>query len=153
MNISPIQLIIFSAAGFVCSLLVHLLTVLNFYIVSNTVIMLLTAGILIVWLQSSKNLKAIYRSAPERHPWKTVLGYCPDWVKYLFYFFLVYAIVNFGLTMSFGSGEDYLNFEVSQVKLRGISGFWMTFYISGIIFGYALKIHQRDSYGETSEER
>jgi len=144
MNISPIQLIIFAAVGFICSIIVHVLAALNLYTVSNTVIMILSAGILIVWLQSSKNLKTIYKSIPEKHPWKSIFSYCPDWAKYLFYFFLLYAVINFGLTMSFGKGDDFLNFEVSQVKIRGISGFWIAFYLLGIIFGYALKIHQME---------
>jgi hypothetical protein len=43
--------------------------------------------------------------------------------------------------MSFGNGDEYLNFDVSQNKLSGLSGFWMAFYLLGLIFGYALQIH------------
>lgn len=152
MNISPTQLITFSVAGFICSFIIHVLAALNLYTASNTVIMILSAGILIVWLQSSKNMKTIYKSIPEKHPWKTIFSYCPHWAKYLFYFFLVYAVINFGLTMSFGKGDDFLNFEVSQVKIRGISGFWLAFYLLGIIFGYALKRHYQEKIKHTNNK-
>ena len=145
MNISPRQLIIVSAIGFAISFVVHLLTVFALYQVSNNVIMILTAGILIVWLQSSKNLKVMHRSNPERHPWKTAISLCPEWIKYLFYFFILYALINFGLTMSFGKSDEFFNFEVSQVKLRGISGFWMVFYVLGLIFGFSFHIYLKKS--------
>lgn len=151
MNISPRQLIIISAIGFGISLVVHLLAVFDLYLVPNTVIMVLTAGILIVWLQSSKNLKAMHKSHPDQHPWKTVFNLCPEWAKYLLYFFIIYAIINFALTMSFGRSDSYANFDISQNKLRGLSGFWLAFYSLGMIFGYALNIHLKNSDTESDE--
>ena len=151
MSISSKQLIIVSAIGFVLSFIIHLSAILNLYQVSNTVIMILTAGILIVWLQSSKNLKAMHKSHPDQHPWKTVFNLCPEWAKYLLYFFIIYAIINFALTMSFGRSDSYVNFDISQNKLRGLSGFWLAFYSLGMIFGYALNIHLKNSNTESDE--
>ena len=152
MNISSKQLILISAMGFVLSLAIHLLVAFDLYLVPNMIIMILTAGILLVWLQSSKNLKVMHKSHPDQHPWKTVFNLCPDWAKYLLYFFIVYAILNFTLTLSFGSGDEYVNFDVSQSKLRGISGFWMAFYALGLIFGYVLNIHLKNSINESNED-
>ena len=152
MNISPIQLILLSAFGFMLSLVIHLLALLNLYLVPNTAIMILTAGILLVWLQSSKNLKILHQAYPDQHPWKTVFNICPEWVKYILYFFIIYAILNFALMMSFGSGDKYLNFDISHSKLRGLSGFWMVFYVLGLIFGYVLRIHSNNTMIESNED-
>ena len=141
MNLSPKQLIILSAIGLVFSILIYLLAAFNLYLVSNTVIMIFTAGILLVWLQSSKNLKVLHKAFPDQHPWKKVISLCPEWAKYFLYFVFIYAILNFALMMNFGSGEDYMNFNVSQQKLIGISGFWIAFYTLGIVLGYVLKMH------------
>lgn len=151
MNISPKQLIIISVIGFSISMVVHLLTVFNFYLVPNTVIMILTAGILLVWLQSSKNLKVLQKAQSNQHPWKTVFTLCPEWAKYLLYFFVVYAILNFAIMMSFDGNSGYINFKVSQNKLSGLSGFWMVFYIAGLIFGYALNIHLKNPNNKSDE--
>ena len=141
MSIPSKELIILSVIGFVLSLIIHLITIFNLYQVPNAVIIILTTGILLVWLQSSKNLKIIHKAYPDQHPWKTVFTLCSNWIKYIFYFFIIYAILNFSLKMSFGNGDEYLNFDVSQNKLSGLSGFWMAFYLLGLIFGYALQIH------------
>lgn len=148
MNISPKQLIILSVIGFVLSLLIHVIAIFDWYPVSNTIIMVLTAGILLVWLQSSKNLKLLHKAYPDNHPWKTVFTLCPEWTKYILYIFIIYAILNFGLMMSFGTGDNYLDFTVSQSKLSGLSGFWMAFYVIGLVFGYALNIHLKNFQNE-----
>jgi len=66
-------------------------------------------------------------------------------------FFHFYAVLNFALMMSFGSSNNYLNFEVSQSKLRGLSGFWMAFYALGLVFGYALNIHLKNFQEESDK--
>ncbi|MBN1408857.1 MAG: hypothetical protein JW956_13755 [Calditrichaceae bacterium] len=151
MNLNPKQLIILSAIGLVFSLIIHLIAISDWYQVSNTIIMILTAGILLVWLQSSKNLKVLHKAYPDQHPWKTVFTIGPEWAKYLLYFFIFYAVLNFALMMSFGSSNNYLNFEVSQSKLRGLSGFWMAFYALGLVFGYALNIHLKNFQEESDK--
>lgn len=151
MNISPIQLIILSIMGFVLSLIIHLSAILNIYQVPNTIIMILTAGILLVWLQSSKNLKILHKAYPNQHPWKTVFNICPAWAKYLLYFFIIYGVLNFARIMNFDNGDAYLNFDVSQNKLSGLSGFWLAFYMLGLIFGYALQIHSNNTTIKSNE--
>ncbi|MEJ2546101.1 MAG: hypothetical protein P8Y99_18715 [Calditrichaceae bacterium] len=134
------------------SLIIHLIASFDWYQVSNTVIMILTAGILMVWLQSSKNLKVLHKGYPDQHPWKTVFTLCPEWTKYLLYFFIIYAVLNFSLMMSFGSGDEYLDFTVSQNKLSGLSGFWMAFYVFGLLLGHALQIHINNTKMESDED-
>jgi hypothetical protein len=151
MNLNAKQLIILSSIGLVFSLIIHISTVFDWYQVPNPVIMILTAGILIVWLQSSKNLKLMHKANPDQHPWKTVFTLCPEWAKYLLYFFIAYAILNFAIMMSFEGGKGYVNFKVSQNKLSGLSGFWMVFYIAGFIFGCALNIHLKRLNNKSDE--
>jgi len=143
MNLSSRQLIALSGFGFVLSLIIHLMAIFDWYQVPNTIIMILTAGVLLVWLQSSKNLKILQKAYPDQHPWKTLFTMGPEWIKYLLYLFIIYAVLNFALMMSFGSGNNYLNFEVSQSKLRGLSGFWIAFYVLGLVNGFTLLIHSK----------
>ncbi len=151
MNISSKQLIIQSVIGFVLSLIIHLIAIFNLYEVPNIIIIILTAGVLLVWLQSSKNLKILHKAYPDQHPWKTVFTICPNWIKYILYFFIIYAILNFSLKMSFDNGDEYLNFDVSQNKLSGLSGFWLAFYMLGLIFGCALQIHLNNTAIKSNE--
>lgn len=139
MNLSSTAMIILTAAGLLISIGIHLLAVLNIYLVPNPVIFALTAGALLAWLQSSRNMKTLYQAHPDLHPWKAAFQSCPTWLKYLTYFLFIYALFNFAMIMSFKGGEGYLNFVISQKKLRGLSGFWIAFFGLGLSSTMALR--------------
>ena len=139
MNLSSTAMIILSAFGLLISIGIHLLAVLNIYLVPNSVIFVLTAGALLAWLQSSRNMKTLHLANTDLHPWKAAFKSCPPWLKYLTYFLFIYALFNFAMVMSFKGGDGYLNFVISQKKLRGLSGFWIAFYGLGLSSAMALR--------------
>jgi len=149
MNLSPNRLIYFSLIGLIVSFIIHLLAVMYIYLISTSGMMIVTAGILIVWLQTSKNLKSITRANEDQHPWKYIIANSPQWMHYLFYFLILYAFINFLLIMDFTTGSGFIDLNVSQPKLRGLSGFWLVFYMLGILSGHASK---KQIYPEESSE-
>lgn len=137
MKINPRKLMALSLTGFLSSLIVHFLTLTNLYLVSNYVILLLTIGILIVWLQSSENIKWIGGEDTEANPWTKTFNLCPEWLKYATIFLIVYGIMNFIVSADFKPQKGLFDFSVSRQKVRGISGIWMAFYSFGLVAAYA----------------
>jgi len=137
--VRPGSLKYYALAGFILSLVIHILTVSQVYLVSNLLSMIMTTGILIIWLQSSKELKLLHTIAPDHNLWTYTFGLVPVWLKYGVYFFILYAIFNFIFSAETEPGSGYFNFTVSQPKLRGLSGFWLAFYALGFAVGLAVK--------------
>lgn len=135
MNIYPGALAGLSLAGFVLSLAIHLLTVTQVYLVPNFIIFVLTAGILMVWLSSSRLLKNMQSDHDMINAWKWVFSSAAAWLKYLTVFFIAYAVVNFAMSVSTQPAGGYIDLDVSQQKLRGLSGFWLAFYALGFLIG------------------
>lgn len=144
MNLSAKPMIILSVAGLLVSIGIHLLAVLNIYLIPNSLVFVLTAGALLAWLQSSRNMKTLHQAHPDLHPWKAAFKSCPPWLKYLTYFLFIYALFNFAMVMSFKGGDGYLNFIISQKKLRGLSGFWIAFYGLGLSSAMALRSDEKN---------
>ena len=145
MNLSVRHLMIVSIAGFFISLIVHILAVLNIYTPPNFVTILLTAGIIIVWLESSKNVRRVFKQNEAVNPWKKAFAVCPVPIKYLTCFLILYALINFGFIRSFKGGEGYIDASISFQKVRGISGFWLAFYALGLSIGYSIHNFQINS--------
>ncbi len=133
MQITPKQLASFSLSGFIVSLLVHLLTLTHIYLVSNITIGALTIGMLAVWLFSSKLLKE--SAERQENPWKDVFVSAPSRLRYFFIFIAVYAALNTLLGLRLENGPGYFDTDVSAVKIRVISGFWLLFYNLGFLVG------------------
>ena len=133
MQITPKQLTSFSLSVFVVSLLVHILTLTQIYLVSNITVGALTIGMLAVWLLASKLVKE--SGETQDNPWKSVFTTTPPWLRYLFYFVLVYALLNTLLELKLESGAGYIDTDVSASKIRVISGFWLLFYNFGFMVG------------------
>jgi len=137
MHLNAKQLFWVALSGMLISLTVHLLTVLNIFLAPSAVTISLTIGILLVWLQSSRQIKLFLAEDNERNPWKSAFALCPSWVKYVTYFFAVYAFINFAISAEIDHTAAYINLNVSQPRLRGLSGFWLAFYALGLSIGYA----------------
>lgn len=131
------QLALFSGVALILSLLIHLLAVLQIYQASAGVIFLLSLGILFTWLQASAQIKIFKLRDEQKNPWKEAWKLCPGWMKYLLYFMILYALFNFALSVQPDHTPGYINTSVSPAKLRGISGFWLVFYMFGLNIGYA----------------
>lgn len=135
-NLNPRAFLAFSGSGFIISLFVHFLTLTSLYIVSNITIMALTTGMFLAWLQGSKMLKEIYKKHENNHPLKQIMISCPSWLKYTFYFIIIYSVINFAVSVKLPADQSFFNFRVSDNKLRGISGFWLAFYAFGFLVNF-----------------
>ena len=139
MNITPKQLASLSLSGLVLSLLVHLLTVTGIYYVSGITVGALTIGMLAAWLLSSRMVRQL--SEKEDHPWKIVFSSIPEWLRYLFFFMVIYALINILFSIETDTGNGYFDSQVSPLKIRLLSGFWMLIYLIGFLVG----IHNREA--------
>ena len=139
MNITPKQLASLSLSGLVLSLLVHLLTVTGIYYVSGITVGALTIGMLAAWLLSSRMVRQL--SEKDDHPWKTVFASIPEWLRYLFFFMVIYALINTLFSIETDPGNGYFDSQVSPLKIRLLSGFWMLIYLIGFLVG----IHNREA--------
>jgi len=137
MQLSPKQLSAFGFSGFVLSLLVHLLALSRLYLVSNITVGVLTLGMLAAWLIPSRMIKEQFRT--EESPWKMIFTRTPFWLRYGFYFILVYALVNALFTLPIRTGGTYVDLEITTAKIRLLSGFWLLFYAFAFITGAALR--------------
>ncbi|MGD9899246.1 MAG: hypothetical protein AB7T22_08990 [Calditrichaceae bacterium] len=132
------------AVGFIASLLLHIFIYLGLYLPHNWVVIIMTSGIILSWLYSSRIMRQHKSEYPEGNPWVDVLNLIPVWLKYFTYMIIVYSFINFISSMSFSSGGGYINTDVSAVKIRGLSGFWLAFYAIGFSLGIGSVIHNKN---------
>ena len=149
-HLSGKQLVVISAVGMVLSLTFHLLTVLNIYLMPNSIILILSIGMLFAWFQSSRQIRIFKEDDDQNNPWRKAWSFCPLWIKYMTYFFALYSLLNFVVSLEPDQTLGYINTSVSQAKLRGISGFWLAFYMFVVSIGYAAI--QRDKKSEHENE-
>ena len=133
MQITPKQLTSLSLSGFIVSMLVHILTLTQIYFVSNITVGVLTIGMLAVWLFSGRLVKQ--SADTQDNPWKNVFVSMPPWLRYFFYFILIYVLLNTFLGLKMERGSGYIDMDVSIGKIRVISGFWLLFYNIGFMVG------------------
>lgn len=75
-------LILIAAIGFVLSVAVHLLVLLNIYVVGQPVALALTIGMLVITFATLLICKQVLsRSGDPRDFWRLVLGKCPRWIR------------------------------------------------------------------------
>ncbi len=153
MNIPVKYLMIVSLTGFALSLLIHFLTWANWYLISNFTVLLFTAGVLIVWLQSGHTVKEIEPDETHSNSWSRMFALCPIWLKYVTFFLIIYGVLNFILSAEFHNGNRWIDLQVSRNKIRGVSGIWMAFYAVGFMVGYVKnKLTQRSKSAEREKK-
>ncbi len=136
MKLTAKQVSALGFSGFVLSALVHILALSGIYLVSDMTVGALTIGMLAAWLLSGRLIK----EQPHIHdnPWKVIFTRTPLWLRYLFYFILVYALVNAAFALPVPAGKGYVDLQVTTAKVRLLSGFWLLFYAFAFMAGTAL---------------
>ena len=131
------QLTLISASGFVLSLLVHILGLLNKARFFGWVAMPLHLGIFVVLLGA---LIAYFRLRQSEGSdfWKRALRASPFWMRWILPLILIYAVFNFLIFWNeqfklSGKSSD----EIVAIMLRGFSGHWMFFYYGTFLVFYA----------------
>jgi len=97
---------------------------------------LLHVGIFAVWIPAVIVAQRLVGDVNRRDFWKAVLKGSPDWMRYMVYGFLGYAVVNFLLFMTKASdgGSDA---NPPATVWRGFSGHWMAFYSAALAILYS----------------
>ena len=97
---------------------------------------MLHLGIFIVWFPAVLVAQRIVGNTNRKDMWKVVLKDSPDWMRYMVYGFLGYAMINFLFFMAKsptgGSGAN----PPAEVW-RGFSGHWMAFYSAAFAMLYS----------------
>ena len=125
----------FFLIAFLASLVLHILIVLSIYYPGTMLTLILSAGMFFSWLYVSNTLKDLSGEDKDFH----ILQFfqkLPPALRYLLIFFALYAFINFVITLSFDSDIGWVDFELGHDKLRGISGFWLFFYLLAFATAY-----------------
>jgi CubicO group peptidase (beta-lactamase class C family) len=131
-----------SAIGLAVSLWVHLGAVMGRRVAPEALFWTLHMGIFVVWLPAVLVAKARVGNIRRKDFWKVALQGSPDWMRYMVYGFLGYALINFALFMlqapTGGGGET-----PPAVVWRGFSGHWMAFYSAALAILYTAAANER----------
>jgi hypothetical protein len=135
---------LFSASGFVLSLVVHILGLFNKAPFFGWFAFLLHFGIFVALLGAAVLFFRLRKSEGKGF-WKRALRASPVWIRWMLLLFLVYAIANFFIFWNEllnlrGKSSD----EVMAIVLRGFSGHWLFFYFGiYIVFRAAMQATQQ----------
>ena len=88
-----------AAVGLVVSLWVHLGAVMGRRVAPEAFFWILHVGIFVVWIPAVFVAKARVGNMNRKDFWKVVLQGSPDWMRYMVYGFLGYAVFNFAMFM------------------------------------------------------
>jgi hypothetical protein len=115
---------------------VHLGAVMGRRVAPGAIFWILHMGIFIVWLPAVLVAKQRVGSTRRKNFWKRVLQGSPEWMRYMVYGFVGYAMLNFALFMlkapAGGTGPN----PPAEVW-RGFSGHWMAFYSAALAILYS----------------
>ena len=125
-----------STIGLLVSLYVHLGAVMGRSVAPGAFFWILHMGIFIVWIPTVLVAKQRVGSTRRKDFWKRVLTGSPEWMRYMVYGFLGYAMVNFGLFMLKAPSGDTGTNPPAEVW-RGFSGHWMAFYSAALAILYS----------------
>ncbi len=101
---------------------------------------LLTGGMVLVWLFSSRLFKQLHKNEPAESPFKLLQKNVPFWLPPFVAFTGLYALINMGMM---------IRTRWAGSNLRGISGFWIFFFALGVLISWA-KIRQERQQKQTN---
>jgi hypothetical protein len=125
-----------SAVGFVLSLWVHFGAVAGRRVAPAAFFWILHIGVFVVSFPAVMVAKRQAGNFKRKDFWKVVLKGSPNWVRYLVYGFLGYAVVNFMIIFQAPTGRDD-GANPPAMVWRGFSGHWMVFYLAALAILYS----------------
>jgi hypothetical protein len=129
--------VVLSTVGFVLSLWVHFGAVAGRRVAPAPFFWILHMGIFVVWFPAVMVAQRQVGNLNRKDFWKVILKGSPDWVRYLVYGFLGYAVVNFMyFFFQAPTGRDD-GANPPAIVWRGFSGHWMVFYLSALAILYS----------------
>jgi hypothetical protein len=131
--------IVLSAIGLVLSLWVHLGAVAGRRVAPEAFFWMLHAGIFVVWIPAVLVSMKRVGSTGRKDYWKLALRGSPEWMRYMVYGFLGYAMVNFAIFF-FQAPQGGSGANPPVVVWRGFSGHWMAFYSAALAILYSAAV-------------
>lgn len=128
--------VVLSAVGLVVSLWVHLGAVAGRRVAPEAFFWILHAGIFVVWFPAVFVARQRVGNLQRKDFWKAVLSGSPEWMRYMVYGFLAYAVINFALFM-FRAPTSGGGASPPAIVWRGFSGHWMAFYSAALAILYS----------------
>jgi hypothetical protein len=125
-----------ATAGLILSLWVHIGAVMGRRVAPESWFWMLHIGIFVVWFPAVFVAQRLVGNMNRRDFWKAVLKGSPDWMRYMVYGFLGYAMVNFLLFMTKAS-DGGSGANPPATVWRGFSGHWMAFYSAALAILYS----------------
>jgi hypothetical protein len=126
-----------STLGLVVSLWVHVGAVTGRRVAPEALFWILHAGIFVVWFPAVFVGKQRAGNSKRKDFWKVILRGSPDWVRYLLYVFLAYAVFNFVYFFNPAPTGPEGGGGTPAIVWRGFSGHWMAFYFAGLAILYS----------------
>ncbi len=137
MKINPKIFLLICVFLWLLSLAVHVSIFLGSENIPLALDLMLTTSMVIIWLLSSRLLKQLHKNQPYKNPLKILKEATPGWLPFLVGFSGLYALFNLGMM---------IRTRWAGSNLRGISGFWIFFFLLGILIARAqLQIEKRQN--------
>ncbi len=135
--------VVLSALGLGLSLWVHLGALAGRRVAPDGFFWGLHVGIFVVWFPAFYVAKERFGNTARKGFWKVALKGSPEWLRYLVYGFLIYAVVNFALFM-LRAPQGHFD-HVPAAVWQGFSGHWMAFYSCALAILYSAAVAKGDS--------
>jgi Protein of unknown function (DUF3592) len=132
-------LVVLAAIGFFLSLWIHLGAVMGKRVAPEAFFWGLHVGAIAIWFPAVFVAQHRVGSLNRRDFWKIVLRGAPDWMRYLVYASLGYAVVNFAIFF-FQAPQGGGGANPPAVVWRGFSGHWMAFYSGALAILYSAAV-------------
>jgi hypothetical protein len=132
MRILLYPFMIIAAAGFVLSLITHLMALIGKAPPGGGLVWGLHVGIFAVWIPTVLITNRKVQGVQRKVSWETAMLGCPTWMRRTLKVVFVYAIINFILFLLGTVGHPKPVGPAPPSVVRGFSGHWMVFY--GVAF-------------------
>lgn len=140
--VAPLRLI--AVAGFLASLIVHVLALTGLAGPFGSEIWLLHIGVVVVWFPTILIERRLTGGARQADFWKAPCRGCPGWVNAGVRVLGGYALLNFVIFVLQISRYP-ANEAPDVIMYRGLSGHWMFFYYIGAATLYSVTMHESPS--------
>jgi len=112
---------------FLLDLVLHIFISLNRFLPSFFISTFFSGLMFISWFYAGRILRTAEDTGAETAPLIHLFKSIPYPLRLVAYFFIVYALANFFLTMEIHTASGWIDTHPGFLKLRGISGFWVMF--------------------------
>ncbi len=124
---------------FFLDLVLHILISLNRFLPSFFISTIFSGLMFISWFYAGRILRTVEDAAGASASVLQLFKAIPYLLRLASYFFIVYALANFFLTMEAHTAPGWIDTHPGFLKLRGISGFWVMFAFVAYILGEGLR--------------